>query len=195
MKNVLEAKTDGPPENLGHNCIEQMMLAIVRYVRHLDTTVLTLHIKTKLCQLVEAMMNRRDDLSFRQEMKFRNKLVEYLTDWVMGNSHQISPPGSGDATALTRDLDEACMHAVASLLHSLPLQSEESDRGDVMEAKSQLFLKYFTLFMNLLNDCSDGSSSSEDKETTGIRKHVQPNNNSLRNDSCFRSSCSNGMDV
>ena len=85
---------------------------IVRYVRHLDTTVLTLHIKTKLCQLVEAMMNRRDDLSFRQEMKFRNKLVEYLTDWVMGNSHQISPPGSGDATALTRDLDEACMHAV-----------------------------------------------------------------------------------
>ena len=181
MKNVLEAKTDGPPENLGHNCIEQMMLAIVRYVRHLDTTVLTLHIKTKLCQLVEAMMNRRDDLSFRQEMKFRNKLVEYLTDWVMGNSHQISPPGSGDATALTRDLDEACMHAVASLLHSLPLQSEESDRGDVMEAKSQLFLKYFTLFMNLLNDCSDGSSSSEDKETTGIRKHVQPNNNSLRN--------------
>ena len=93
MKNVLEAKTEGQPENLGHNCIEQIMLAIVRYVRHLDTTVLTLHIKTKLCQLVEAMMNRRDDLSFRHEMKFRNKLVEYLTDWVMGNSHQISPPG------------------------------------------------------------------------------------------------------
>ena len=149
----------------------------------MDTTVLTLHIKTKLCQLVEAMMKRRDDLSFRQEMKFRNKLVEYLTDWVMGNSHQISPPGSGDATALTRDLDEACMHAVASLLHSLPLQSEESDRGDVMEAKSQLFLKYFTLFMNLLNDCSDSpGASSEDKETsTGIRKIAPPNNNSLRN--------------
>jgi len=55
-----------------------------------DTTVLALHIKTKLCQLVDAMMKRRDDLSFRQEMKFRNKLVEYLTDWAMGNSHQAS---------------------------------------------------------------------------------------------------------
>jgi len=65
------------------------MLDIVRYVRHLDTTVLALHIKTKLCQLVDAMMKRRDDLSFRQEMKFRNKLVEYLTDWAMGNSHQV----------------------------------------------------------------------------------------------------------
>ena len=47
------------------------------------------------------------------------------------------------------------MHAVAELLQGLPLQSEESDRGDLMEAKSQLFLKYFTLFMNLLNECSD----------------------------------------
>lgn len=111
MKNVLEAKSENePPENLGHTSIEQvnfriifvlfqryiscvfliqLMLDIVRYVRHLDTTVLALHIKTKLCQLVDAMMKRRDDLSFRQEMKFRNKLVEYLTDWAMGNSHQV----------------------------------------------------------------------------------------------------------
>ena len=56
---------------------------------------------------------------------------------------------------LTQELDQASMEAVASLLHSLPLQPEESDRGDLMEAKSQLFLKYFTLFMNLLNDCGD----------------------------------------
>ena len=48
-----------------------------------------LHIKTRLYQLVEAMMKRRDDLAFRQEMRFRNKLVEYLTDWCMGNSHQV----------------------------------------------------------------------------------------------------------
>ncbi len=65
-------------------------------------------------------------------MKFRNKLVEYLTDWAISNSHQIAPPGSGDVTALTRELDEACMHAVAALLQNLPLQSEESDRGDLV---------------------------------------------------------------
>lgn len=47
-------------------------------------------------------MARRDDLAFRQEMKFRNKLVEYLTDWVMGNSHQIAPPSSGDVSSITR---------------------------------------------------------------------------------------------
>ncbi|XP_071038330.1 neurofibromin isoform X2 [Parasteatoda tepidariorum] len=161
LKSVLENKVDHTAEHLGVSSIEGMMLAIVRYVRHLDTTVHAIQIKTKLCQLVEAMMVRRDDLAFRQEMKFRNKLVEYLTDWVMGNSHQLAPPNSGDVTTLTRDLDQACMQAVAALLRGLPLQPEESDRGDLMEAKSQLFLKYFSLFMNLLNECGD---STEDKE-------------------------------
>lgn len=41
----------------------------------------------------------------------------------------------------SRDLDQACMEAVAGLLSGLPLQPEESDRGDLNEAKSQLFLK------------------------------------------------------
>lgn len=85
-----------------------------------------IQIKTKLCQLVELMMERRDDLSFCQEMKFRykfirlsdylacfipalemhqicvclrNKMVEYLTDWVMGTSNQAA---DDDVKCLTR---------------------------------------------------------------------------------------------
>lgn len=99
MKNVLDSKTDQPSEYLGMTSIEGMMLAIVRYVRHLDTNV---HIKTKLCQLVEVMMKRRDDLAFRQEMKFRNKLVEYLTDWILGTTHQIAPSAGGDVSIINR---------------------------------------------------------------------------------------------
>jgi len=38
------------------------------------------------------------------------------------------------------------MEAVAALLRGLPLQPEESDRGDLMEAKSQLFLKWVQAF-------------------------------------------------
>lgn len=206
MKSILESRqnkdqNDQPvlSEHLGITSIEGMMLGIVRYVRHLDMNVHAIHIKTKLCQLVEVMMRRRDDLAFRQEMKFRNKLVEYLTDWVMGTSHQIAPPSSGDVAMLTkydssiieflikmrdftynfpfpfhstslifRDLDAACMEAVAALLRGLPLQPEESDRGDLMDAKSALFLKYFTLFMNLLNDCNVDSSESDKEVNTGI---------------------------
>lgn len=101
MKNILDSKTDQPSEYLGVTSIEGMMLAIVRYVRHLDMTVHSICIKTKLCQLVEAMMKRRDDLAFRQELKFRNKLVEYLTEWVMC-THPFSSTTANDITAYTR---------------------------------------------------------------------------------------------
>ena len=63
-----------------------------------------------------------------------------------------------------------------------------------MEAKSQLFLKYFTLFMNLLNDCGEAggtvitSGHGEGKEEGGgpLQHGPRPrlsnaNNNSLRN--------------
>ncbi|XP_053130571.1 neurofibromin isoform X2 [Hemicordylus capensis] len=152
MKNLLDNHTEASSEHLGQASIETMMLNLVRYVRVLGNLVHAIQIKTKLCQLVKLMMERRDDLSFCQEMKFRNKMVEYLTDWVMGTSNQATDE---DVKCLTRDLDQASMEAVVSLLAGLPLQPEEGDGVELMEAKSQLFLKYFTLFMNLLNDCSE----------------------------------------
>ena len=171
MKSVLESKSDnnnGAVENpFSVVNVENLMINIVRYVRHLDSSVQIIHIKTKVCQLVEAIMKRREDLLFRQEIKFRNKLVEYLTDWIMGNSHQFNVQSNELTSSLNRDLDQASMEATAALLAGLPLQPEENDKGDIMEAKSQLFLKYFTLFMNLLNDCSEDSYGLESSLQAG----------------------------
>lgn len=47
-------------------------------------------------------MKRRDDLSFRHEMKFRNKMVEYLSDWIMGVSHQVTPTSGADISCIIR---------------------------------------------------------------------------------------------
>ncbi|XP_074869411.1 neurofibromin isoform X9 [Carettochelys insculpta] len=175
MKNLLDNPTEGSSEHLGQASIETMMLNLVRYVRVLGNLVHAIQIKTKLCQLVEVMMERRDDLSFCQEMKFRNKMVEYLTDWVMGTSNQATDE---DVKCLTRDLDQASMEAVVSLLAGLPLQPEEGDGVELMEAKSQLFLKYFTLFMNLLNDCSE--VEDESAQTGGRKRGMSRRLASLR---------------
>uniref|UniRef100_W5MBC0 Neurofibromin n=1 Tax=Lepisosteus oculatus TaxID=7918 RepID=W5MBC0_LEPOC len=154
MKNLLDNHTEGSSEHLGQASIETMMLNLVRYVRILGNMVHAIQIKTKLCQLVEVMMERRDDLSFCQEMKFRNKMVEYLTDWVMGISNQAADE---DVKCLTsRDLDQASMEAVVSLLAGLPLQPEEGDGVELMEAKSQLFLKKYCSFSGLLACCIRG---------------------------------------
>lgn len=53
-------------------------------------------------------------------------------------------PTAGIATQSvmqTRELDLACMEAVAALLQGMPLQPEEAERGDLMDAKSHLFAK------------------------------------------------------
>ncbi|EFN88549.1 Neurofibromin [Harpegnathos saltator] len=157
---ILESKTDQYSEYLGMTNIESMTLVIVRYVRHLDMSVNSISIKTKMCKLVGLMMKRRDDLAFRQELRFRNKLAEYLTEWVLCANH-ITQTTSGDTTQ-ARVLNQACMEAVAALLQGLPLQPEETDRRDVMEVKSELFLKYFTLFMNLMNDCRESSEEGNE---------------------------------
>ena len=49
---------------------------------------------------------------------------------------------NGGGLLWCRDLDQASMEAVVSLLAGLPLQPEEGDGVELMEAKSQLFLKY-----------------------------------------------------
>lgn len=62
-----------------------------------------------------------------------NNQVLYNTHLSKAAERPVSP---------NRALDLASMKAVAALLKALPLQPEESDRGDLMEAKSNLFQKY-----------------------------------------------------
>ncbi len=144
MKCVLESKNESVSgENpLSTVSVETLMINIVKYVRHLDSSVQIIQIKTRVCQLAEAVMRRREDLLFRQEMKFRNKLVEYLTDWIMGNSHQFNVTQSNNelTSTLNRDLDQASMEAVATLLTGLPLQPEENDK---VKYKSIITLNQF----------------------------------------------------
>ena len=166
IKSILESKCENTTEHLGVTSIEPIMLCICRYLRHLDSKLIpVIQMRIKYCYLVIAMMNRREDLVFRQEMKFRNKLTEYVSEWVMGRSYlqqMQEQPVTPELLANLRDLDQAAMQAVSHLLRQLPLQPEESDSGDLMEAKSQLFLKYFSLFHNILNECSEPIIVDED---------------------------------
>ena len=68
-----------------------------------------------------------------------------LVEWIMGNNMvlyntHLSKTAERPVSP-SRALDLASMEAVAALLKALPLQPEESDRGDLMEAKSNLFQK------------------------------------------------------
>uniref|UniRef100_A0A7M5VE60 Ras-GAP domain-containing protein n=3 Tax=Clytia hemisphaerica TaxID=252671 RepID=A0A7M5VE60_9CNID len=148
---ILENKVDGVAAILITLPVEDIILEIVKYIRALSTTVQTLVVKSKMCNLVENIMIRRLDLSFRQEMKFRNELVNYLTDWVLYTQDE-NQNLSQEIQAISCNLDEAAMRSVAILLKGLPLQPDCVDQ-DITEAKSELFLKHFKLFMTILDKC------------------------------------------
>ncbi|KHJ47392.1 GTPase-activator protein [Trichuris suis] len=109
-------------------------------------------------------MTHRDHVVFQSEIRFRNKLVDLIASWIICNPSSCSaavimncsPLFSSEAVVTLRELNLCCMIALATLVKDLPLQSEEpTNNVDTLGMnKSQLFQKFFNLFMNLLNDCT-----------------------------------------
>ncbi len=55
-----------------------------RYVNSLDPCEHTLTIRIKLCHLIETLMTKSRDLSFRAEVQFRNQVAQVLARWLRG---------------------------------------------------------------------------------------------------------------
>eukprot|EP00054_Salpingoeca_dolichothecata_P028574 m.218407 g.218407 ORF g.218407 m.218407 type:complete len:2785 (-) comp26259_c1_seq1:68-8422(-) len=147
---LLDSKMEQSHEYLALCDIESLVVGCLDYLR--QGTSGEDHQKTKVafCNMVTLLMSKRHSLTFRHELKFRNSLVEKLMDFV--STSNVTNSNSG-ALAQQSDLDLSCMKAMAALLEQLPLRVVYDDEADQMEAKSKLFLKYFTFFMNVTNRC------------------------------------------
>ncbi|KFD70579.1 hypothetical protein M514_02099 [Trichuris suis] len=164
MKNVLLncSKLDARTTQLV--CIEPIMLNLCKYAHVLEVGSQAFTIKSKICQLIKVVMTHRDHVVFQSEIRFRNKLVDLIASWIICNPSSCSaavimncsPLFSSEAVVTLRELNLCCMIALATLVKDLPLQSEEpTNNVDTLGMnKSQLFQKFFNLFMNLLNDCT-----------------------------------------
>jgi neurofibromin 1 len=177
-KMMLETKLESAAEYLQFSSLERTIMGLARYARSLDKCHKSLVVKFKFCQLVDASLRRRRELTFKHEIRFRNKLLEYVSDWVMASS------GTDQGTdSVQRDLDLASVRTLAGLLKGLPLQPKESDLN-LVEEKSKLFLKYFTLLTNLLADCQQEShvtsvqgdtlsrGAALSRQVTAVRQHA-----------------------
>lgn len=51
------------------------------YLNKLPNTYITLRIKIKMCLLIEAVMQKREHIVLRDEMRLRNKLLEISVEW------------------------------------------------------------------------------------------------------------------
>ncbi|TPX30663.1 hypothetical protein SmJEL517_g05805 [Synchytrium microbalum] len=129
--------------------------------------------KIRLCQLVEKLVEKKQIVGLRQEIKLRNRLVELILEWNSEFSFVgrealmdvVSGTVSDDLSIsknqkLPRDLDLEAMKAMVALLAGLPLQPTTSEMlGSInandasAENKGRLFYKYFSFFLKVLQKC------------------------------------------
>ncbi|KAJ3330367.1 Ras GTPase activating protein ira2 [Blyttiomyces sp. JEL0837] len=134
-----------------------------------------LRIKIKTCQLIEVVVLKKDIIALRQDIRFRNRVLDIILDW---NAEYASIAQGGDEAnvdqknkKLSRDLEIAGMKALVAILHGLPLQptSEAMQRmstddntslddideymDSTNELKSKLFYRYLSFFLKILQRC------------------------------------------
>eukprot|EP00052_Salpingoeca_macrocollata_P027084 m.255425 g.255425 ORF g.255425 m.255425 type:complete len:2782 (+) comp22689_c2_seq1:322-8667(+) len=178
MRHLLESKIDGAAEQLALTDVESLVTACVDYLRQAGKEEDAQKTKIGFCAMMVSVMQHRQSLTFKHEMRFRNEMVEKLIEFVSADNMQQQSPHQGE-------LDNMCVKAIAALLRNLPLQQLYDDETDQMEAKSKLFLKYFTFLMNVTNRCRDPSEvkrsqvrsavqepSSDAAEPPGVRRNT-----------------------
>ncbi|KAJ3055682.1 Ras GTPase activating protein ira2 [Rhizophlyctis rosea] len=170
-----------------------LVLTFIQYLNRLEgqagQAAVAMRIKVRLCQLVEVVIAKKDLVSLRHEVRFRNKVVEAFLEWNSEFSMKSSDPNIPDdptyasqSLKLHRDLDVASMKAMMMLLSGLPLlpelpspqESAETDKVDVSnEAKSRLFYKYLSFFLKVLQKCRV-------LETVATQSHAAGQNSDLQ---------------
>ncbi|KAL2170034.1 hypothetical protein VTG60DRAFT_5374 [Thermothelomyces hinnuleus] len=148
------------PSDLGAASSLHLGALCLNFAKSLDgvpDTPNSLRVKIKICQLVEAVTKRKEQLNLRDDVRIRNQLLEYIFRWI---SRARSPSDSASQSSgrqdemarVQRDLDKACLRALATLTFRLPLQPSDgqTDVG-ISEHKSKMFHSYFNRFLSLLN--------------------------------------------
>ncbi|RPA92835.1 hypothetical protein L873DRAFT_1708250 [Choiromyces venosus 120613-1] len=151
-----------------------LTLSLARYLNTLKEDYTTLRVKIRMCQLVELVARKKELVNLRQDIRVRNNLLQILSEWMPRPAKTNYPinPRKDELIRPQRDLDRACLKALVNLLHRLPLQPPETahDSADVVDARSQMFCSYFTLFLSLLDSSQLESDRRRELQTVSLAK-------------------------
>ncbi|CAG8518713.1 24789_t:CDS:10 [Dentiscutata erythropus] len=130
LKLILDRIQDAS-ENLYALDLGGLVLSFARYLNRLGAGHVALRIKKRMCQLADTLMLKKDYITLRQEIVLRNRLLEIFIEWTSDYSMRTDGQGntenpSNKSERLHRDLDQACLKTIVSLLAQLPLQPSET---------------------------------------------------------------------
>ncbi|KAM3065146.1 Ras GTPase activating protein ira2 [Clarireedia jacksonii] len=168
----------GSPAEMGAGMSVDIGALALNFAKFLNSSgdgLNVLRVKIKICQLCETLTQKKELLNLRHDVRIRNQLLEVIFGW-------IARPGSPKAEnvilsggrvdevlRLQRDLDRACLKALADLTYRLPLQPAEGQTdADTSDLKSQMFHTYFNRFLSLLSYESTEIGRNEVRLTTTV---------------------------
>lgn len=168
VKSVIEQAQENA-DDLTLADFETLILSFVKYCSQLVLSHESVRIKCKLCILIETMINRKEFITFINELQFRFTCLKSIIEWTSDFALKSQGAAATAATdmvrisALFRDLDVLCMRAIASVLKDLQLAMIKGDKHtkgkDREEANKREFLKYFSFLSKYL------SKSKADKDS------------------------------
>jgi hypothetical protein len=174
LKLVLERTGGGKEDYLsGEHFINidfgTLIWSFVSYLNRLSTMpsqiAVSFRIKTLLCQLVDALIEKKDVVGLKQEIRFRNRLVETFMEWhseISGVMEVVVDDGSYFLTGATseklvKELEHATLKSMVGLLVELPLQNQSDNNSgwtpeeNATESRTRLFTKYLNFFLKVLS--------------------------------------------
>jgi len=176
LKSIVE-RLGGPAEpGLASTALDigALTLGFAKFLDDLSEGSSVLRVKIKICQLCETVTQKKELLNLRHDVRIRNQLLEVIFSWIA----RPGTPRDNVVTAGTRveelfklqkDLDRACLKALADLTYRLPLQPVEGQTdADTSDLKSQMFHTYFNRFLSLLNFEQAEIGRSEVRLTTAV---------------------------
>lgn len=152
----------GSPTDIGAGFsidIGALTLNFAKYLNSSNDGASTLRVKIKICQLCETLTQKKELLNLRHDVRIRNQLLEVIFGWIarpgspkIDNAILLVGTRVDELLRLQRDLDRACLKALADLTYRLPLQPAEGQTdADTSDLKSQMFHTYFNRFLSLLS--------------------------------------------
>ena len=163
---ILETKTLRSREKLYQFKIDPIIELYFKYSAAMPIThQRTVTMRLQICKVIIKMMECKNELYIRQELKFRNSIMENLSQWITGEQTRHTLTYDVNVSDY-RQLDESSLQAIVAVTDGLPLHIENHDYENVSEMKSKLFRKYFNQFMNQLKLCElpDGHSNVDTQE-------------------------------
>lgn len=175
LKSIVE-RLGGPTENGAALSIDvgALTLNFAKFLDDMAESASILRVKIKICQLCETVTQKKELLNLRHDVRIRNQLLEVIFGWIARPGSPKDAVVSAGARVdeilrLQKDLDRACLKALADLTYRLPLQPAEGQTdADTSDLKSQMFHTYFNRFLSLLNYESTEIGRNEVRLTTTV---------------------------